>query len=288
MTKLLLAKDVVESKIDELNKKCLSLIKLGLRPKMCVLLAGENPASVLYVKNKAKLCERVGADFELIKLPENVSCDQFLESIAKMNADTSITGCFVQLPIPKHLSEIDVTELIAPEKDVDGFHGENIVNIYKNYSNGFVPCTPKGIVTMLKHYAIEIAGKHVVIIGRSLIVGKPLSLLLTNLNATVTLCHSHTKDIPHFTQQADIIISAVGKAKYLGVEFINPHKKQIIIDVGINHDLDGKLCGDVNFQEVSSLVAAITPVPGGVGPLTVLSLIENLIIATENILKNRN
>jgi len=220
MTKLLLAKDVVESKIGDVNNKCLLLTKLGLRPKMCVLLAGENPASVLYVKNKAKLCERVGAEFELIKLPENVSRDQFLNTIKKMNSDASITGCFVQLPVPKHLNDIDVTELIAPEKDVDGFHGENIVNIYKNDKNGFVPCTPKGIVTMLKHHAIEISGKHVIIIGRSLIVGKPLSLLLTNLNATVTLCHSHTKDIFHFTQQADIIISAVGKAKYLGKKFI--------------------------------------------------------------------
>lgn len=288
MAKLLLAKDVVESKIPLLNKKCLKLTEQGLTPKMRVVLVGNNPASLLYIKNKKRLCERVGAEFELVELDENISQEDFLNTIDDMNNDKLVTGCFVQLPIPKHLQNIDVTNLINPKKDVDGFHGESVVHIYRDSNEGFIPCTPKGILSLLEHNKVELQGKNVTVIGRSLIVGKPISLLLTNKNATVTLCHSRTNDIKMFTKQADIIICAIGKAKYLDASFLNDSKSQIVIDVGINKDENNKTCGDVNFESVEPLVSAITPVPGGVGPLTVLSLIENLIDATENILKNRD
>lgn len=287
MAKLLLAKDVVESKIPLLNKKCLRLKEQELTPKMRVVLVGNSPASLLYIKNKKKLCERVGADFELIELDENVSEQDFLKTINDMNTDDLVTGCFVQLPIPKHLQGVDVTNLINPLKDVDGFHGDSVVHMYRDSNEGFVPCTPKGILSLLEHHNIELEGKNVVVIGRSLIVGKPISLLLTNKNATVTLCHSRTNDIKMFTKQADIIICAIGRAKYLDASFLNDSKNQVVIDVGINKDENNKTCGDVDFESVEPFVSAITPVPGGVGPLTVLSLIENLIEATENILKNR-
>lgn len=287
MTKILLAKDVVESKIPGLNKRCLELAQAGLTPKMRVIIVGENPASILYVRNKKKLCQRVGADFELVELKEDISKEKFLEHINEMNNDTTITGCFVQLPIPKHLQDIDVTDLIAPEKDVDGFHAQSVINIYKDSNEGFVPCTPKGIFALLDHYKIPVETKHVVVIGRSLIVGKPISLLLTNKNATVTLCHSKTANLSYFTKQADIIISAVGKAKFLNSSYINGEKEQVLIDVGINKDENHKTCGDIDFEDVKDKVSAITPVPGGVGPLTVLSLIENLVFATEKILKSR-
>ena len=284
MAKLLLAKDVVEKKIPQLNDKCLDLSKLGLTPKMRVILVGSNPASQIYVRNKSRLCEKVGAKFELVELNEDVSKEVFLSEIDKMNKDNSVTGCFVQLPVPKHLQDIDVTNLINPTKDVDGFHANNIVDMYRNNNEGFVPCTPKGILTLCEHYDISLSGKHVVIIGRSLIVGKPLSLLLTNKNATVTLCHSRTSDLQNFTKQADIIISAVGRPRFLNASFINPEKKQVLIDVGINKDEKNKTCGDIDFESVKDKVSAITPVPGGVGPLTVLSLIENLVLATQTIL----
>lgn len=284
MTKLLLAKDVVENRISDLNKKCLELSSRGLTPKMRVILVGNNPASLVYIKNKKKLCQRVGADFELIELPENIQPSEFTKYIEAMNDDPLVTGCFVQLPIPHQLQHLDVTNLINPQKDIDGFHSYSIADIYKGGCDGFVPCTPKGILTLLDHHRIDLNGKNIVVIGRSLIVGKPLSLLLTNKNATVTLCHSKTTDIKELTKRADIIVCAVGIANYLDSSFIGSLKKQIVIDVGINKEADNKICGDVNFSDVVDKVGAITPVPGGVGPLTVLSLIENLLLATERIL----
>ena len=287
MTKLLIAKPIVESRIDELTKKCSDLKKLGLTPKMQVLLVGDNPASILYVQNKKKLCEKVGADFVLKKLSSNVDCDTFLKTIDEMNNDSSTTGCFVQLPIPEHLKDIDVTKLIASEKDVDGLGAESIVGLYKNNNQNFVPCTPKGILTLLDFYNISVSGQHVVIIGRSQIVGRPLSLLLNNKNATVTLCHSHTKDLSKLTKSADIVITATGNTRFLTKEYLRGDNSQIIVDVGISKDQFGKTTGDVDFENVKDVVSAITPVPGGIGPLTVLSLIENLLFATEKIL-NKN
>ena len=288
MTKLLLAKPVVENAVSRLTTKCLELKKRGLTPKMRVILVGNNPASRLYIRNKRKLCDKVGAEFELVEMASDADERSFTDEIKKMNDDEAITGCFVQLPVPKHLQHLDITGLINPIKDIDGFHGKNAMQIYKNESSGFIPCTPKGIITLCKYYKIQLEGKHIVIIGRSLIVGKPLSLLLTNQNATVTLCHSKTVDIRKFTKQADIIISAVGSPCFLDKTYISDNNKQVVIDVGMNKDDNNKTCGDVDFDNIKDKVSAITPVPGGVGPLTVLSLIENLTEATENIINKRS
>ena len=287
MAKLLLAKPLIEENVAKLTKQCKELAEQGLTPKMKVILVGNNSASQVYVKHKSKMCDRIGADFELLELPENISKEDFLKHIDDMNNDPKVTGCFVQLPIPKHLSDLDVTALINPKKDVDGFHSDSFTSIYKNSDVTFFPCTPKGIITLLKHYDVEIEGKDVVVLGRSLIVGKPISLMFNNLNATVTMCHSRTKNLEEHTKRADIVVAAIGRAKFLTDKHFNDSKKQIVIDVGMNRDEDGKLCGDVDFAAVENKVGAITPVPGGVGPLTVYSLIENLIVATNKILNDR-
>ncbi len=283
MENLLKAKPLIEERIPQLRKECNLLTKQGLQPKLNVILVGNNDASLRYVGNKEKFCQRIGAKFELIKLPESISEDDFLGEIIKMNNDPLVTGCFVQLPVPKHLSHLDITQLINPEKDVDGFHLNTVNNLYLGKLDKIIPCTPKGILTLLEDRQIEISGANIVIIGRSHIVGKPLSLLLQAKDATVTLCHSKTKDLKDFTQKADIIISAVGVAHLIKAEHINQSRAQIIIDVGMNR-LEGKLVGDVDTSEVAPLVKAITPVPGGVGPMTVFSLMENLIKTTKNII----
>ncbi len=283
MENLLKAKPLIEERIPQLRKECNLLTKQGLQPKLNVILVGNNDASLRYVGNKEKFCQRIGAKFELIKLPESISEDDFLGEIIKMNNDPLVTGCFVQLPVPKHLSHLDITQLINPEKDVDGFHLNTVNNLYLGKLDKIIPCTPKGILTLLEDRQTEISGANIVIIGRSHIVGKPLSLLLQAKDATVTLCHSKTKDLKDFTQKADIIISAVGVAHLIKAEHINQSRAQIIIDVGMNR-LEGKLVGDVDTSEVAPLVKAITPVPGGVGPMTVFSLMENLIKTTKNII----
>ena len=206
----------------------------------------------------------------------------FQNIILELAQDQKVHGLLVQLPLPKHLHKIDLKELIPAEKDVDGFHYLNLGKlIASNTSDSFIPCTPKGILQLLNYNHISLEGKHAVIIGRSLIVGKPLSVLLTNHNATVTLCHSYTQNLERLTKEADIIFVAIGIPNFLGKTYLSNTKKQIIIDIGINTRPDKKLCGDVNFNEIQNLVEAITPVPGGIGPLTILSLTQNLLLAAE-------
>ncbi len=286
MSKLLNAKPIVEKSIDSLQKRCGQLKIEGLEPKMAVILVGNSQASLTYIKNKKKLCQEIGASFELFHLDQNISEADFLKQVESINNDSKVTGFFIQLPLPKSLSHLNISKLVDPKKDVDGFHPNSSNALYLNKENAFIPCTPKGILKLLSFYNLDIEGKNIVIIGRSLIVGKPLSLLLSNKNATVTLCHSKTKNIKQHTKNADIIISAVGNSKFLTAEYLSENKP-VIIDVGINRDENDKLCGDIDFESVKDKVSAITPVPGGVGPLTVLSLMENLIQATENILKGK-
>jgi len=286
MTKILDAKSVINSKMQNLKDLSQSLAQKGLKPKLSVILVGDNPASLLYVGNKKKFCEKIDAEFELIKLPADISEEKFLYEVNRVNHDPSVTGCFVQLPIPKYLQHINITQLINPKKDVDGFHLNTINQLYMSDLTGIIPCTPKGIVTLLKENDIEIAGKDITIIGRSHIVGRPLSLLLNAYNATVTMCHSQTTNVENHTKNADIIISAVGIPHFITRKHINDHKNQIVIDVGMNK-FEGKTVGDVDYQNVFDHVAAITPVPGGVGPMTVFSLMENLLITTQNILKEK-
>ncbi|MFT6631772.1 MAG: methylenetetrahydrofolate dehydrogenase (NADP+)/methenyltetrahydrofolate cyclohydrolase [Bacteriovoracaceae bacterium] len=283
MTKILDAKSIIDSKISELSSRSQRLTASGLTPNLAVIIVGENPASLLYVKNKQKFCENIGAQFNLIRLPHDVVRDEFLYQINRLNNDPLVTGCFVQLPVPKQLSDINITQLINPKKDVDGFHLQTVNKLYMKELDGIIPCTPRGIVTLLNENNIDVEGKDITVIGRSHIVGKPLTLLLQALNATVTMCHSKTKNLNKHTKSADIIISAVGIPHLIKSSHLSSNKNQIIIDVGMNK-LNGKTVGDVHFDEVKNLVQAITPVPGGVGPMTVFSLMENLLTTTENIL----
>lgn len=287
MTKILDAKSIIDSKISELLEKSQRLTQNGLTPKLAVILVGENPASLLYVGNKERFCKKIEADFQLIRLSEDIPKKDFLSKIKEINDDPKVTGCFVQLPVPKHLSDINITQLINPKKDVDGFHLNTVNKLYMNELDGIIPCTPKGIITLLKENKITIAGQDIVVIGRSHIVGKPLTLLLQALNATVTMCHSKTKDLSKHTKNADIIISAVGVPHLINTEHLSSDKNQIIIDVGMNK-LEGKTVGDVHFEQIKNQVQAITPVPGGVGPMTVFSLMENLLLTTEQILNKES
>ncbi|MBL7664187.1 MAG: bifunctional 5,10-methylenetetrahydrofolate dehydrogenase/5,10-methenyltetrahydrofolate cyclohydrolase [Bacteriovoracaceae bacterium] len=282
MPQLLKAESIIDKKLPELTKRCAKLKKAGIKPTMAVIQVGNNAASSSYIKNKKKLCEQIGATFVHSQLPEKISVKKFLAEVKKINTNKKIHGAIIQLPLPKQLQKLAIEELISPEKDIDGFHPQNIYQVFSGKpSTGLIPCTPKGIMQLLAHYEISLAQKNVAIIGRSLIVGKPLALLMTNQDATVTLCHSKTKDLAHITQQADIIVAAIGRAKFININHLSPNKNQVLIDVGINK-FENALCGDIDFEAVKNNIAAITPVPGGVGPLTVLSLIENLLLTTEN------
>ena len=247
MTKIMLAKPLIEDKLSDLSDQCKELAQKGLKPKLEVIIVGKLPASVLYVKNKKRLCKKVGADFSLVELPEDISKEDILSAVKRMNEDDTVTGCFVQLPVPLHLRDINITELINPKKDVDGFHSKSIIATYNNRP-GLVSCTPKGIIELLSFYGHKVEGKNITIIGRGFIVGKPLSLLLQNLNATVSLCHLKTRDIRLFTKISDIIIIAIGHARFLDSSFLSEKKDQVIVDVGINKDSEGNLCGDTNFR----------------------------------------
>lgn len=284
MTLILKAEPVVDKRVSELRQECDILKRLGIHPKLVVVLVGENPASLSYIRNKQKLCEKVGCLFELRQLPATTSKSTFQDTLRTINTDASVHGCIIQLPVAGEAGSLPIEQMVLPSKDVDGFHPSNTASLYlgKIGPNSLLPCTPKGVMSLLKHYGIPILGAHVVVVGRSQIVGKPLSLLLGLAGATVTMCHSQTKDLAHHTRHADIVVSAIGKGHFLGPQYFDPARKTVVIDVGMNKNADGKLVGDVAFDSVAPLVAAITPVPGGVGPMTVLSLIENLLTAAQN------
>ena len=284
--KILAAAPVVEKIKVNLMKRCEVLKNEGISPSMCVVLVGNNPASMSYIKNKKKLCEEIGANFVLEHMPPDIPASDFLNRVKKLNEDSSIHGIIIQLPVSSQLKDLDLPNLVDPNKDIDGFHGVNTQKIYSGSKDLtlLLPCTPKGIVNLLHFYGIELKGKNVVVIGRSLIVGKPLSMLLSNFDATVVLAHSQTNNLRNLTRAADIVVSAIGKAHFFDRSYFNAEKKTIVIDVGMN-SLHGKLTGDVDQNDVKDVVDAITPVPGGVGPMTVLSLMENLISATEKQLR---
>lgn len=244
-------------------------------PKLVVVLVGDNPASQTYVKNKAKACERVGFLSEIIELEGSISQDIVLSTIERLNRDETVDGILVQLPVPKHLDAKAIVHALDPNKDVDGLHPMNVAKLYEN-EKGFVPCTPKGIMRLLKEYKIDVVGKHCVVLGRSNLVGRPVAQLLLNENATVTICHSKTQNLSDFTKQADIIVVAIGRANFLTSKDVN--HATCIIDVGINR-VDGKLVGDVAYDGLVDKVDAMTPVPGGVGPMTIGMLLENTLEA---------
>ncbi|MCQ2011478.1 MAG: bifunctional methylenetetrahydrofolate dehydrogenase/methenyltetrahydrofolate cyclohydrolase FolD [Sporolactobacillus sp.] len=253
-----------------------SMKQQGYVPGLAVILVGEDPASISYVKGKIRDCKEVGIYSELIQFDVTVSEKQVLEQIEILNANDKIHGLLVQLPLPDHISEQKVIQAISPEKDVDGFHPINVGRLVTK-QEGFVSCTPAGIIEMLKAIDVPISGKHVVIVGRSNIVGKPAALLFLNLDATVTVCHSKTKPLSKYTKQADILVAAAGSEALIHANDIKPGA--IVIDVGMNRSASGRLVGDVAFEEVKEKAGYITPVPGGVGPMTRVMLLENTLIA---------
>lgn len=257
----------------------------GVVPGLAVVLVGENPASMSYVKGKIRDCKEVGIYSELIRLPESVPEKELLEKINALNVRDEIHGILVQLPLPDQISEQKVIQAINPDKDVDGFHPVNLGKMMTN-QECFVPCTPAGIIEMLKTVNISIAGKHTVIVGRSHIVGKPASQLFLNYNATVTVCHSKTTPLSDYTKQADILVVAVGRAGLIGAEDVKTGA--VVIDVGMNRNSKGKLVGDVAFKETSEKAGFITPVPGGVGPMTRVMLLENTLKAAERKVRDRH
>lgn len=259
----------------ELKEKVAGMEK---RPGLAVILVGDDPASAVYVRNKKKACEEVGIYSEVYTLPAETSQSDLNGLIDALNANPAIHGILVQLPLPKHLNEREVTLRISPEKDVDAFHPYNVGLITEGHPR-FLPCTPAGIMELLKRSGIDPAGKRAVIIGRSNIVGKPMALLLLAANATVTVCHSKTADLPSVTREADILVSAVGKAGFVTADMVK--EGAVVIDVGMNRDAEGKLCGDVDFASAAPKTSFITPVPGGVGPMTITMLLSNTVKAAE-------
>jgi methylenetetrahydrofolate dehydrogenase (NADP+)/methenyltetrahydrofolate cyclohydrolase len=267
-------KEIAEKKRMEIAEEVSKLKKLGVTPGLAVILVGNNHASRTYVTNKEKACKELGMNSVLIELPEEISEQELLSKIDELNRDNYIHGILVQLPIPKHIDEKKVIESISPFKDVDGFHPINIGRMMTG-QNAFLPCTPYGIMVLLEETGISIAGKHVVVVGRSNIVGKPVGQLFLNQHATVTYCHSKTKDLKMHTNQADILIAAVGIPNFITAEHVKDGA--VVIDVGINRNEAGKLCGDVAFAEVSEKAGYITPVPKGVGPMTITMLMFNTL-----------
>ncbi|MGG3955133.1 bifunctional methylenetetrahydrofolate dehydrogenase/methenyltetrahydrofolate cyclohydrolase FolD [Bhargavaea massiliensis] len=268
--------ELAKEKRAQLAKEVEQLKREGIEPALAVILVGDHPASQSYVKAKQKACEEIGIRSLLLTFPNDISESFLLEQIARLNADRSVHGILVQLPLPSQINELHVIEAIAPEKDVDGFHPLNIGRMMTGQQT-FLPCTPYGILYMVQSLQVDIAGKHVVVVGRSNIVGKPVGQLFLREHATVTYCHSRTSDLAAMTRQADILIVAVGKPKLITSQYVK--EGAIVIDVGVNRLETGKLCGDVDFDDVKEVASYITPVPKGVGPMTITMLLHNTVQA---------
>ncbi|MBR7094929.1 MAG: bifunctional methylenetetrahydrofolate dehydrogenase/methenyltetrahydrofolate cyclohydrolase FolD [Clostridia bacterium] len=279
-TKIIDGRAVAASVRERIRKDTEDFVKrTGTVPGLAVVLVGEDPASQVYVRNKHRACGEVGFLSRVYTLPESIGEDELLALIAELNADEAIHGILVQLPLPKHISESRVILAIDPRKDVDAFHPQNVGGIMTG-DYKFVPCTPAGVMELLSYYGIDPSGKSAVVVGRSNIVGKPQALLLLEKNATVTVCHSRTKDLAAVTRTADILVVAVGRAKMITGDMVK--EGAVVIDVGMNRTEDGKLCGDVDFESVFPVASHITPVPGGVGPMTITMLLCNTLRAAED------
>lgn len=272
--KIIDGKEIAQSVRNTLRDEVDKLSSNGTVPGLAVILVGDNQASKTYVSNKQKACEEIGIHSVLVECPDTLSQKELLAKIDELNHDDTVHGILVQLPLPTHIQEKDIIEAISPEKDVDGFHPINIGRMMTG-QDAFLPCTPYGVMVMLEHIGCEIEGKHVVVVGRSNIVGKPSGQLFLNKNATVTYCHSKTKDLAYHTKQADILVVAVGKRDTITAAHVK--EGAVVIDVGMNRNEEGKLCGDVSFNEVREVASYITPVPKGVGPMTIAMLLENTV-----------
>ena len=267
-----ISKDIKE----ELKAEVASLAAQGRKCCLAVIQVGNDPASSVYVGNKKKACAYVGIESLAYELPEETTEEELLTIIDKLNKDANVHGILCQLPLPKHINEDHVIKAISPKKDVDGFHPQNVGALVIG-EKGFVSCTPAGIIQLLKRSNIEMDGKHCVVVGRSNIVGKPMSLLMLRENATVTICHSHTKNLKEICKEADILIVAIGKPQFIDKEYVKDGA--VVIDVGIHRDENNKLCGDVKYDEVEPIASYITPVPGGVGPMTIAMIMHNCVEA---------
>jgi methylenetetrahydrofolate dehydrogenase (NADP+)/methenyltetrahydrofolate cyclohydrolase len=268
MAKILDGKQCSEKRLELLKER---IEEEGLYPRLATVIVGNDPASKMYVRMKHRACEQVGIGSIGIELSDTVNTEKVLESVRRLNDDTDINGILVQLPLPGQVDAEQVIAAVSPAKDVDGFHPENLGLLFSGRPH-FTPCTPTGIMTLLAEYHIPVAGTRAVVAGRSIDVGRPMAALLTNADATVTVCHSKTKDLPEELKRADILVSAIGKAHFIRPEMVKPGA--VVIDVGINQ-MGGKLVGDVDFERVKEIASAITPVPGGVGPMTIATLMEN-------------
>ncbi len=278
MAKLIDGKVISAAVKEQVKKETEELKQKGVTPGLAVIIVGEDPASKVYVANKEKACEQMGFASFKYALPENTTQEELLALVNKLNSDKNVHGILCQLPLPKHLNEELVINTIIPEKDVDAFHPQNVGKIMiGNYD--FLPCTPAGVMEMLAYENIDITGKECVVIGRSNIVGKPMSMLLLHKNGTVTVCHSRTKNLAEVCKRADILVAAVGIANFVTADMVK--EGAVVIDVGINRLENGKLCGDVNFAEVEPKASHITPVPGGVGPMTIATLMKNTLTAAK-------
>jgi len=263
-------KDLLKEKIQQLKNE-------GKRiPKLVVILVGDNQASQVYVRNKEKGCAYVGMLSEIIRLDKDINEDALIQMIQDLNEDESVDGILVQLPLPAHIHEDKILDLISPEKDVDGFHPMNVAKLLLG-QDGMVPCTPKGMMVLLDEIDYDLTGKEVVVVGRSNIVGKPVSLLCLQRNATVTIAHSRTQDLQKVCQRADVLIAAIGQPKFFTKDYVK--SGAVVLDVGMDRDENNKLCGDVDYEDVKDIVSYITPVPGGVGPMTIAMLLENTLEA---------
>ena len=278
MAKIIDGKQISLDIKNELKEKVAKYKEQGIEITLVVVKVGNDPASAVYVRNKEKACEYVGINSKTLALPEEITEEELLNVVKELNEDKNVNGILVQLPLPKHIDESKVLLTIDSTKDVDGFHPVNVGKMVIG-EDTFLPCTPAGIIEMIKRTDIDIEGKECVVIGRSNIVGKPMAMLMLKENATVTIAHSRTKDLKEVTKRADIIVAAIGKAKFVTADYVK--EGAVVIDVGMDRDENGKLCGDVDFESVSKVASAITPVPGGVGPMTVTMLLVNCLRSVE-------
>ncbi len=278
MAKIIDGKQIAAKVREEIKEKTALLIEQGVRPGLAVIIVGEDSASQVYVRNKIKACAEVGFYSENYELPADTTEGELLSLVEKLNGDPAIHGILVQLPLPKHLNEEKVIAAIHPEKDVDAFHARNVGKIMLG-DYDFLPCTPAGVMKLLEYSGIDVAGKDCVVVGRSNIVGKPQAMLMLHANATVQICHSKTRDLAQKTAAADILVVAIGKAKFIKGDMIK--EGAVVIDVGMDRDENGKLCGDVDFDSCFEKASYITPVPGGVGPMTITMLLQNTLSAAE-------
>ena len=278
MAKIIDGKQISLDIKNELKEKVAKYKEQGIEITLAVVKVGNDPASAVYVRNKEKACEYVGINSKTLALPEETTEEELLNVVKELNEDKNVNGILVQLPLPKHIDESKVLLTIDSTKDVDGFHPVNVGKMVIG-EDTFLPCTPAGIIEMIKRTDIDIEGEECVVIGRSNIVGKPMAMLMLKENATVTIAHSRTKDLKEVTKRADIIVAAIGKAKFVTADYVK--EGAVVIDVGMDRDENGKLCGDVDFESVSKVASAITPVPGGVGPMTVTMLLVNCLRSVE-------